>query len=386
MRTIRGSFPKAQLYLFPELYLAGDQPFRAHVPTAVNRHRVPGPFTDRIGEVARRAKRWIQAGSIYEAAGAKTYNTALLFAPDGSLVSSYRKLFPWMPFEVSDPGSAPPPVHTIPRVGTAGMMICYDGWFPEVPRSLALQGAEVILHPTLTSTPDREEELVLARANAIANQCFVLNVNGSLDVGGGRSIGVDPEGRVLFEGGSGEEYFSEVLDLERVATVRERGTRGMNRLFWQLTERGREPPGPSIPPRRGAGARRTLRRAPPRPRSRRPPSATISRTPPRTRSERRRRPRPHARHRARLEARRRRTASAGRPAPRRSHMPSSRTMTLQRRRSIPGPVPVSSSSADRIRPGTWICIVAPSTRAGRKVFCAASGNSRIVRVGSATAS
>jgi predicted amidohydrolase len=46
-------------------------------------------------------------------------------------------------------------------------MICYDGWFPEVARGLALAGAEVLLHPTLTTTADREEELVLARANAI---------------------------------------------------------------------------------------------------------------------------------------------------------------------------------------------------------------------------
>jgi formamidase len=238
IRTIRGSFPKGQLYLFPELYLAGEQPFRTHVPIARNPHRVPGPFTERIGAVARRARRWIQAGSIYEAAGRKTYNTALLFAPDGTLVSTYRKLFPWMPFEGTDPGAAAPPVVDLPRIGKAGMMICYDGWFPEVPRSLALSGAEVLLHPTLTSTPDREEEIVLARANAIANQCYVLNVNGALDVGGGRSVGVDPEGRVLFEGGSGEELISEVLDLDRVRTVRERGTRGMNRLLWQLGQHG----------------------------------------------------------------------------------------------------------------------------------------------------
>jgi formamidase len=238
VRTIRRSFPKAQLYLFPELFLAGEMPFRTHVAIEGNRHRVPGPFTDRIGEVARRAGRWIQAGSIYEAAGRKTYNTALLFAPDGSLAATYRKLFPWMPFESTDPGSTPPPVVDMPRIGKAGMLICYDGWFPEVPRALALGGAEVLLHPTLTSTPDRAEELVLARANAIANQCYVLNVNGALEVGGGRSIGVDPEGRVLFEGGSGEELISEVLDLDRVRTVRQRGTRGMNRLLWQLQEHG----------------------------------------------------------------------------------------------------------------------------------------------------
>jgi formamidase len=94
---------------------------------------------------------------------------------------------------------------------------------------------------------------VLARANAIANQCYVLNVNGSIEVGGGRSVGVDPEGRVLFEGGSGEELFSEVLDLDRVRTVRERGTRGMNRLLWQLGEHGQRAADPDY---RGFRSRR----------------------------------------------------------------------------------------------------------------------------------
>ena len=225
VRTIRGSFPKAQLYVFPELYLAGEQPFRTHVPIAENRHRVPGPLTERIGSVARRARRWIQAGSVYEAAGRKTYNTALLFAPDGSLVSTYRKLFPWMPFERTEPGSAAAPVVDLPRIGKAGMMICYDGWFPEVPRSLALAGAEVILHPTLTSTPDREEEVVLARANAISNQCYVLNVE-RFDRRRRRPVGrCRSRGSRAVRGGLREELFSEVLDLDRVRTVRDRGTR-----------------------------------------------------------------------------------------------------------------------------------------------------------------
>lgn len=97
---------------------------------------------------------------------------------------------------------------------------------------------------------------MLARANAITNQCYVLNINGALDVGGGRSAGVDPEGRVLCEGGSGEEYFSEVLDLDRVRTVRERGTRGLNRLLWQLEEHGARAADPDY---RGLRARRRNR-------------------------------------------------------------------------------------------------------------------------------
>jgi formamidase len=77
---------------------------------------------------------------------------------------------------------------------------------------LALLAAEAILQPSATTTPDREEELVLARANAIVNQCYVLNVNAATMIGRGRSIGVDPDGRVHFEGGSGEELIPEVID------------------------------------------------------------------------------------------------------------------------------------------------------------------------------
>jgi formamidase len=236
VRMLDATFPKARLYLFPELFLTGDHPFHRATPKGLVSHRIPGPLTERLATIAARSKRWLQPGSIYERSGRNTYNTALLFAPNGELVLRYRKLFPWMPYETSTPGTEPPGVTMIPRVGTVGLMICYDGWFPEVARGLALAGAEAILAPTMTSTPDREEELVLARANAIVNQCYVLNVNAALTVGGGRSIGVDPEGRVLFQGGSGEELFPEVLDLDRVRTVRERGTRGLNRMLRQLTE------------------------------------------------------------------------------------------------------------------------------------------------------
>ena len=230
--TIRRVLPDADLYVFPELYLTGEHPF---VPWPKgfdeNPQPIPGPLTRAVGRIAKRAARWIVAGSIVERDGNDLYNTAIAFAPSGRLVARYRKVFTWRPFEHYALGTQAPPVFSIPNVGKVGLMICYDGWFPEMARSLALRGAEVILHPTLTTTPDREEELVLARANAIANQCYVINPNAVVTVGGGRSIGVDPEGRVLFEGGSGEELFTEILDLDRVRTVRARGTRGLNRVL-----------------------------------------------------------------------------------------------------------------------------------------------------------
>ena len=162
--------------------------------------RFPGPLTRAIGRIAKRAGRWIVAGSIVERDDDALYNTAVVFAPSGRLAARYRKVFTWRPFEPYAVGTEAPPVFWIPNVGKVGVMICYDGWFPEMARSLALRGAEVIAHPTLTTTPDREEELVLARANAIRYQCYVINPNAVVTIGGGRSIGVDPEGRVLFEG------------------------------------------------------------------------------------------------------------------------------------------------------------------------------------------
>lgn len=227
-------FPRAQLLVWPELYLTGEDPFTSTGGAGYMdevAEPVPGPLTERVAKIASSAQLWIAAGSVFERDGDHIYNTAVVFAPDGRLVARHRKVFPWQPWEKADRGRAVT-VFDIPGAGRIGLMICYEGWFPEIARALAVKGAELILQPSLTSTADREQELVLARANAIANQCFVVNVNAASTIGGGRSIACDPEGRVLFEGGGGEELITEVVDLERTELVRREGTRGLNRV-WQ---------------------------------------------------------------------------------------------------------------------------------------------------------
>jgi formamidase len=231
-------FPDVDLLLFPELYLTGDDPFTGGEPDGFGREvaePIPGPSTDLAAKVAARAGRWVVAGSIFERDGDRIYNTVIVCSPAGHLTARHRKLFPWRPWEHCSPGTEST-TFDIPGIGTIGLMTCYEGWFPETARALALLGAELILQPSLTTTPDREEEVVLGRATAIANQCYLVNVNAASTIGGGRSIGVDPEGRILFEGGPGEELMIEVLDLDRVTTVRRMGTRGLNRVWRHFLE------------------------------------------------------------------------------------------------------------------------------------------------------
>jgi formamidase len=245
VRRLAATMPSMDLYVFPELYLAAVGSWGDEYPPGYDARvaeAIPGPLTDRLVNLARSVGKWLVPGSIYERTGDRVHNTALVIDPQGRIVTTYRKLFPWMPLETSVPGDSFS-VFDIPGVGRFGMMICYDGWFPEVPRALSWLGAEVLLHPTLTKTVDRQQELVLARANAITNQAYVVNPNYGALFGTGGSVIVDPEGHVLVQGGAGEEFLTQMIDLDRVTTVREYGTAGLNRLWKQL----RDVPPPVFP-------------------------------------------------------------------------------------------------------------------------------------------
>jgi formamidase len=239
VRGLRSVFPNTRLILHPELYLEALGPAtmpNPHPAPDSPAERIPGPRTERLCALAKELGVWLVPGSMYERGEGGVYNTAIAIAPDGTIRARYRKIFPWRPYEHAAHGNEFV-VFEIDGVGRAGLMICYDGWFPEAARHLAWLGAEVILHPSLTTTSDRAQELVLARANAIVNQVFVVNVNvGS--PGSGGSIIVDPEGHDLQLAGPGEAFQTEVLDLDAVPRVRQYGSVGMNRMWWQLARDG----------------------------------------------------------------------------------------------------------------------------------------------------
>jgi formamidase len=245
VRALSGTFEGLELVVAPELYLMAlqrlvdDEGGPLH-ELAVD---VPGELTERVGALARETGLWLIPGSVFERVGDAVANTAVVLSPAGELVASYRKCFPWQPYETTQPGTQTV-CFDIDGVGRFGLAICHDGAFPEIFRSLAWQGAEAIFQVTLTETSDRDAETVVARANAIVNQVAVVNVNAAGPLGNGRSLVIDPEGAVRYEAGFGEEVVTAVIDLDQVQRVRERGSFGLNRLWEEMDRVG---PGLELP-------------------------------------------------------------------------------------------------------------------------------------------
>jgi formamidase len=240
VRALASMLDGVQLVVAPELHLMALPPLLEDEGAPEARAvPVPGPLTERLGALARDTGLWLVPGSVYEQADEGIYNTALVFSPGGELVTSYRKCFPWQPYETVLPGREVVGFE-IEGIGRLGLAICHDGVFPEVFRQLAWDGAEAIVQVSLTPTSDRAVEIVVARANAYVNQVFLVNVNAAAPVGNGRSVVVDPEGTVLYEAGGGEEVVTALVDFDAVTLVRERGAFGLNRMLEQLDRHGSE--------------------------------------------------------------------------------------------------------------------------------------------------
>ena len=208
-------YPWIQMIMFSELCAYG--------PLTHAAQPVPNNFEAEMQAKAKQYGIWLLPGSIFEKTEGKIYNTATVINPQGEIVNRYRKMFPFYPYETGVTPGTEYCVFDVPDVGRFGVSICYDMWFPETIRTLATMGAEVIMHPTLSGTIDREIELSIVRAMASINQCYLFDVNG-LDTGGcGRSIVCGPDGRVLHQSEGTEEIIPLELDIERVKRSRELG-------------------------------------------------------------------------------------------------------------------------------------------------------------------
>jgi len=223
-------FPWTQMVLFSEL--------AQHGPL----HRFAQPYDNQaikqFCDDARRHKVWLIPGSFFEkAADGKVYNTSVVINPQGHIVTSYRKMFPFRPYEVDVEAGSEFCVFDVPDVGRFGLSICYDIWFPETTRQLTSMGAEVLLHPVLTGTTDREPELAIARATAAQFQCYVIDVNGLGAGGVGKSCVIDPAANVMYQAAGQEEMFPIEIDLDHVRRQRETGMRGLGQMLKSFRDR-----------------------------------------------------------------------------------------------------------------------------------------------------
>jgi predicted amidohydrolase len=217
MRHIRMRFPWVRMVLFSELAALGPKHSKAEP--------LPGPTEQRLCELARETGLWLIPGSLFEQADGKVYNTTSVINPQGVVIRRFRKLFPFRPYEKDVEGGTEFCVFDVPGAGRFGVSICYDMWFPETTRTLAAMGAEVILHPTMTDTIDRDVELAIARASAVTNQVYFFDINGVGDGGVGRSIVCDPSGNVIHQSQVGAEIVPVAVDFALVRREREQGLR-----------------------------------------------------------------------------------------------------------------------------------------------------------------
>ncbi|HZS52040.1 MAG TPA: carbon-nitrogen hydrolase [Bryobacterales bacterium] len=204
---------------------------------------IPGPTTECLGKIARELGVVIVA-SLFERRTAGLYhNTAAVIGPDGQIVGIYRKMhipddplyFEKFYFTPGDLGFIDFDTH----FGKVGVLVCWDQWYPEAARLVALRGAQVLFYPTAIGWHPAEKRehgqaqhdawKTIQRAHAIANGLYVAAVNrvghegpagGGLEFFGGSFI-CDPFGVVLAEASHDrEEILYAECDLARLEEIR----------------------------------------------------------------------------------------------------------------------------------------------------------------------
>ena len=148
---------------------------------------IPGPTTDRLGELARKYKMYIVA-ALGEREKQAVYNTAVLIDRRGELVGKYRKVY--LPEGELEQGCAPGDAYPVfdTDFGRIGMMICYDSWYVDPARALAIQGAEIIFLPIWGGNA------TLSRARATENHVYLVSCGYDI-----KSNIYDPWGELIAE-------------------------------------------------------------------------------------------------------------------------------------------------------------------------------------------
>jgi len=206
---------------------------------------IPGPSTERFSALARELKLVIVASLFERRAAGLYHNTAVIFDNDGRIAGRYRKMhIPDDPgfmekfyFTPGDLGFDP--VDT--AVGRLGVLVCWDQWYPEAARLMALAGADLLLYPTAIGWDPRDDEperlrqrdawIISQRGHAVANGLPVLSCNrvgleadptaqGPGIQFWGNSFVVGPQGEFLAQAQADDQLLIADIDLRRSEDVR----------------------------------------------------------------------------------------------------------------------------------------------------------------------
>ena len=228
--VLMARFPWVQMVLFSELAPFGPLPRFAQP--------FPNSVIDTFCEDARRFGIWLIPGSLFEKTeDGRIYNTSVVINPEGEIVAKYRKMFPFRPYEAEVEAGTEFCGFGVPDVGRFALSICYEICYAATTRQVTSQGVEVLLHPVLTGTSDRDAELAIARATAAQFQCYVFDVNGLGAGGVGRSCVIDPSATVIHQSAGQEDMFPFEIDLDLVRRQRETGMRGLGQVLKSFRDR-----------------------------------------------------------------------------------------------------------------------------------------------------
>ncbi|MCM3569358.1 carbon-nitrogen hydrolase family protein [Neobacillus mesonae] len=217
----------ADLIVFPEIFMA-FVPARATTYLADVAEPLDGNFVTRMKEAARKHQINIIFGMYETKPGEKerAYNTIVFLDRSGNLVKSYQKTHLYDAFTTKESNRVIPGDASFGVVetdfGTIGLMICYELRFPEIARSLVLQGADILIIPTAWVTGDMKEFhwKTLLKARAIENTVFVVGANQIGNIYSGSSTTIDPMGVEIASAGEEEILIIAEVDLERIKRVR----------------------------------------------------------------------------------------------------------------------------------------------------------------------
>ena len=218
---------KATLVAFPEFMMFYTDSSQTPKQLASLAETISGNFVTTIANTAK--ENHIQViGSFYEKSTKKNrvYDTSFVIDKSGKVISTYRKihLYDALGFRESDKmisgSKITKPVKT--SVGKVGLMICYDLRFPEMSRSLAVAGSEVLVAPSAWVKGDMKEEhwLTINKTRAIENGCYVIAPDQVGNIYCGRSIVVDPYGKILLDMKKRQGIGYVNIDLKKIKQVR----------------------------------------------------------------------------------------------------------------------------------------------------------------------